>query len=186
MPEKLGPVKFHPTDDSSPNEKIHIRMSQIKALMLSVLLIAGAAESFPQNAGMPFIRNYPMTEYRAQSQNWGVIQDMRGVMLFANTDGLLEYDGVSWNLLRIPVVRCMAMDSAGRVFMGLENDLGYLDRDSAGRNRFVSLKPALPEKYRNLTTVWTLHAVGNRMVFQTDGWLYIYENGQFTLIPAKN
>ena len=161
-------------------------MSHINALALAFLLIAGAAEAFPQQAGMPFIRNYPMTEYRAQSQNWGVIQDQRGVMYFANTDGLLEFDGISWQLLRLPVARCLAMDSTGRIFMGLENDLGYLDRDTAGRNRFVSLKPALPEKYRNLTTVWTLNAVGNRMVFQTDGWLYIYENRQFSLIPAKN
>ncbi|HNO10424.1 MAG TPA: hypothetical protein PKI67_05820 [bacterium] len=48
--------------------------------------------------GEPFIRNYFPQEYRAQSQNWSIVQDHRGLMYFGNNDGVLEFDGIRWRL----------------------------------------------------------------------------------------
>ena len=60
--------------------------------------------SFSQikNIGIPFIRNFPKREYKAGTQNWGISQDQKGFMYFANNDGLLVFNGVTWHLYKMP------------------------------------------------------------------------------------
>ena len=64
---------------------------------LATLLPAQAAE-----LGSPLITNFEPEQYNASSQNWGAVQDHRGVMFFANTGGILEFDGRSWQLIPTP------------------------------------------------------------------------------------
>jgi hypothetical protein len=68
--------------------------------------------------GLPFIRNYSPKEYGAQSQNWVIVQDSRGVMYFGNYLCVLEYDGVSFVALQLPnkaVVHCSGTGPRARI-----------------------------------------------------------------------
>jgi hypothetical protein len=56
-----------------------------------------------KTTGIPFIQNYAPKDYHADSQNWAIVQDRRGIMYFGNSDGVLEYDGVSWRLIETQV-----------------------------------------------------------------------------------
>ncbi len=136
--------------------------------------------------GRPFIRNYTMEEYRAQQQNWSIAEDRQGLIMFGNNGGLLLFDGHTWELMKLPVMRGMVLDNSGRIFMGMENNLGYLDADSSGHYRFHSLKFLLPEKYRDLTPVYSLGILDEKVIFQTNEYLFIYSEGQFRIIPARS
>ena len=46
----------------------------------------------------PAMVNYKVSEYRAQNQNWAATQAENGFMYFANTGGLLEFNGMGWHL----------------------------------------------------------------------------------------
>jgi hypothetical protein len=47
-------------------------------------------------AGNYYYRNYTIKEYKQDFQNWGVVQDKDGVMLFANGNGVMTFDGKAW------------------------------------------------------------------------------------------
>jgi len=71
-------------------------------------------------AGRPFVRRYLPSEYGAPEQNWAIVQDDRGVVYVGNNAGVLEYDGTSWRLIRMPnktTVRSLAKDGAGRIYV---------------------------------------------------------------------
>src|SRR5512136_439531 len=106
-------------------------MRYIKKLRF-ILILFFAVQAYPQEAARPFLRNYPPSEYRASQQNWAVTQDKRGIMYFGNNDGLLEYDGVTWRLTKLPIVRTIAIDSLGTIYVGLENDMGFLRHEADG------------------------------------------------------
>ncbi|MEO0468630.1 MAG: triple tyrosine motif-containing protein, partial [Bacteroidota bacterium] len=98
--------------------------------------------------GNPYIRNYEAREYHASSANYGVVQDVRGLMYFANLRGVLEYDGVNWRL--IPVsnqsqVRSIDRDKKGQIFVGAIGEFGYLKADSVGSLGYESLISQLPK-----------------------------------------
>lgn len=137
-----------------------------------------AAQDVPwPAAGHPLIRTYAPAEYGAFAQNWSITQDQRGIMYFANTGGILEYDGVMWRLIPVPneVVRSLAVDSAGHVFAGGVGELGYLGRDATGQSVFTSLLDRIPADARQFADVWTLWVVGHRAYFQTLPYVFVFE-----------
>ena len=93
--------------------------------------------------GIPFITNYSPQEYGASQQNWAIVQDNRGVMYFGNNDnGVLEYDGVTWRKIKSPnnsIIRSLAVDSAGRIYVGAVGEFGFLNPDKEGAYQYISL-----------------------------------------------
>ena len=66
-------------------------------LVLAVVTINLNADLNPET-GVYVFQRYSAKQYGASPQNWGVAEDQRGIMYFANTNGLLEFDGNSWRL----------------------------------------------------------------------------------------
>jgi ligand-binding sensor domain-containing protein len=139
----------------------------MKALRFLLLLIAAYTAS-AQRLGTPLLRYYPPSEYKGFAQNWCVSQDDRGVMYFGNGKGILEYNGKSWR--RFPTemrstVLCMVKGEDGRIYIGGENEIGYLAPDSGGLMQFVSLNKFISEKESKFTYVWAVHSTREGLCF---------------------
>ena len=144
-----------------------------------ILLLAGAliwmGMAWGQSAGIPFIQNYKSRLYKASSANYGVVQDARGIMYFANFRGVLEYDGVQWRLFPLPngaAVRSLAVDSLGTVYVGGAQEMGLLEPDSLGRLRYRSLLPLIDT---------TSHRLPERIEVMGDirgAWFRGFDEGQ--------
>jgi signal transduction histidine kinase len=160
-------------------------MLKVRNLHLIIILLFMTARIFAIEPGLPFIRNYPPQEYRASQQNWAIEQDRRGVMYFGNNDGLLEFDGINWRLIKLPGVRSLAIDSTGRIFAGLENDLGYLEADNAGNWQFYSLKAKIPEIHRDINTVFKVYILGEQVYFQDLNRIYIYRDEEIKVLVSN-
>lgn len=161
-------------------------IQDIQKLRYLLILFVVVFQASSQEAARPFLRNFPPSEYRGNQQNWAVVQDKRGIMYFGNNDGVLEFDGVSWRLTKLPIVRTVAIDSSGILYVGLENDMGYLKHQTDGSYQYESLKNKIPERYRELTTVLYAYAVGEKIIFFADDKLYILENGQIKVLTSEN
>ena len=155
----------------------------LKFLLVFFLTII-LADAYSQEAGMPFIRNFQPVEYRAGRQNWSIAQDRRGVMYFGNNEGVLEYDGINWQLIKLPGVKALAIDTVGRIWVGMETDLGYLEPDYSGNLHYSSIKSKIPESHRDQSTVLHICILKNKVIFQTSDELLIYEDGQVTVITS--
>jgi signal transduction histidine kinase len=129
-------------------------------LAILVLLCASVALSAPPHveSGLPYVRYYPPKAYHAQGQVWAAAQDGRGIMYFANNDGILEYDGVTWRLIPVTAgsaVRSIGIDPERKIWVGARGDFGYLEPDPEGRLRFHSLLDRIPAEDRALQDVWS-------------------------------
>ena len=146
----------------------------------------------PDNeTGFYFSRHYPPKEYRAFVQNWAALQNAQGVMIFANGDGILKYDGVAWEFHSLPnlsVVRSLAMDENGRVYVGAYNELGYLTADKHGNHEYVSLLSHLSPEQRVFDNVHKTYVLNGAVIFNTERSLLIWDNDQFheILWPERN
>jgi hypothetical protein len=53
--------------------------------------------------GSPEVINFNKQQYGAHYQNWDATQDpLTGFMYFANSKGMLEYDGSNWKTFELP------------------------------------------------------------------------------------
>jgi signal transduction histidine kinase/ligand-binding sensor domain-containing protein len=160
-------------------------LMQIKKIVqLAFLFQFSVLPVFSQRAGMPFMRNYPPQEYKNSPQNWSVAQDQHGIMYFGNNDGVLEFDGVSWTLIKVPGVSSIAIDSTGRIFVGLDNDIGYIKPDEKGVNKFFSLKPQIPEDKREINLCYRVYILSGKVVFQTSDHVYVYNHDTISCISS--
>ena len=111
------------------------------------LLLATALSCLICNAqqinkyGVPFITNYKPTTV----QTLGIAQDQRGIIYFANDDGIIEYDGSVWNKIDLIGTKSLSIDEDNIVHVGTEGDFGYLYPNLSGQLKFVSLASKVPD-----------------------------------------
>ena len=76
-----------------------------------------------------------------ENQNWAICQDINHVMLFANRKGILSFDGQDWLSVRIPVIPFSMKTNAsdGRIYIGGENNFGFLRKNETGSYKYTSL-----------------------------------------------
>jgi len=119
---------------------IQVQIICKKSILLfwSVCLVVTA---YPQN-GSPLLAHYRESN-EAENQNWAICQDDNRIMMFANKRGILTFDGHNWDFIRIQVVPCAMKykPDIRRVFIGSENNFGYIERNEKGFYNYYSLSP---------------------------------------------
>lgn len=141
--------------------------------------------------GMPPIHNYTKQDYRAETQNWAVAQDPRGLLYFGNNLGLLEYDGTQWATYPLPnrsIVRALTLDAQGMLLVGGQDELGYFAEGERGKPQFHSLTHLLPAAYRRFEDVWKIFSTPAGTFWGTHSALFLHGGAQdtqaFRVIPA--
>lgn len=136
--------------------------------------------------GDPFILTFPPSAYQSDAymsspQNWGIVQDNRGMLYVSNTTGVLEFDGTKWQFVEGTAYTGrfqLAKGSSGVIYVGSTNDMGYLSPDSVGRMQFVSLLPHLKSSYP-VTRVIRVVAVGSAIYFSTENRIFRWSGTDF-------
>lgn len=153
-------------------------------LFLSLLLVS--ITSFSQTES-PLIRNYANKEYNASGSNFGITQDSSGMLYFGNFDGLLTFDGHNWGFINVAngkgVTSVHASDN--QIYVGSNNEFGYIDIDFTGRREYVSLSSEFDD-----LVFGGIHQVIsnlNNIFFVSISHLFSYskETGEIVVLPAK-
>ncbi len=154
-------------------------------ITLVLLLCSADASSQSQISGLPFVRIFYPSEYKAGIQNWQIAQDKRGLLYIANNFGLLEFDGNHWEVHGLKngtKVRSIAIDARGRIYAGGQGDFGYFFPDVHGRLTYISLADSLKEPYRNFDETWRVYIDNEKVYFCTLSRIYIYNGSNFTIL----
>jgi len=154
-----------------------IRAVIFAGIFLMASVYTGTAQ-LPEYMGTPFLTNYPPPTYNQHPQTWDIVQDHRGIMYFGNVNGVLEFDGVSWNLIELPgktTARSLAVDSQGKVYVGSYGEIGYLSPDENGKLRFVSLTHLIPSEHKPFYEVWNINLLNGDVFFHTYKRIFRYD-----------
>lgn len=139
----------------------------------------------------PVISNYNIRTYSdpkqgtSHNQNWGIVQDSRGIVYIANQDfntGVLEFDGTTWRHLptaKTKSVKSLAIDHKNVLYVGAENEFGYFELTNTGGRKFVSLSDAVPDSIA-FSDVWTTIVLEGKVFFQSREAIFLYENDTLT------
>ena len=149
--------------------------SNVKQFILTILILVICYQSSGQISGRPFLKNYTPKEYGAQSQNWSMVQDDRGVVYVANTTCVLEYDGKEWRSIMLEneaAARAVAKGENGVIYVGGQATFGYLAPNHSGQMNYHSLVDSIPEEHTKFADVWKVHVNDEGVYFMTDYKLF--------------
>ncbi len=132
----------------------------------------GNTAELMQLIGQPFSARYKPAGVDVFPQHFDMAQQDNGVLLVANADGLLEFDGARWWHYPMPgeeLVRSVAIDNKGRIFVGSYGQFGEMQRRPDGVLEFNDFVPMLTaaQQAEFIGDVWLTHAVGDYVYFLT-------------------
>ncbi len=133
------------------------------------------------------IHNYSRNNYNAGFQNWMIKQHPEGWIYSANNEGLLEYDGVFWNLNEVPnhMIRSLHI-SEDTVFIGGSSEIGYFYKTDIGTLTYHSLTNGT-DKWAG--EVWNTLAYRDCVYYISEGYIHKYNTNDGSIstkwIPFK-
>lgn len=167
---------------------LYLNSKSFKYFLAAILLLT-CQSIFPQvkSIGIPYVRNYELSDIQAGVQTWMIDLSKEGLVYFANNDGVLEFDGLHWRIYPLPggiVVRSVKTTENGRIYAGGFNQIGYF---SPAENRgliFNSLLHLIPDHQKDFGEVWKIYELPSGLVFQSFQQLMIYKDEGIQIIRA--
>lgn len=114
-----------------------------RKIFVIALFVLAFVTAFAQSDeyGIPQIKNFGPADYRQESQNFCVVQDKNSLMYFGNTNGVMEYDGEHWPIVKVPGRPKLAVNDNNEIYYGGYNTFGriiykngHLDLDEISNN----------------------------------------------------
>jgi len=153
----------------------------VKIFFLSIFLISifCSKSAFAQYnpIGVPKITNFESKDYGYESQNFDISQGKDGLIYFGNTNGIIEYDNHSWDIIRMSGTPSIDVDCYERNFVGGFNTIGYLKKTRYG-TKLISLLNQEIEKPGQINKIV---ALCGECFFATDTCIYKYQNDELSI-----
>lgn len=139
------------------------------------------------------IVNFPSSIHGGQNATWGITQADDGRLYFANSYGVLIYDGIKWRNLETRnsrPARSILKDKSGQILVGTKGDVGLLSSDRRGESVFKSLlessgRTDLPQG--NADTVYEIIDIGSEeYIYRTSKNIYHFKNNKIQKYKNPN
>jgi serine phosphatase RsbU (regulator of sigma subunit) len=156
-------------------------------LFFILVFTSGPSLGQLKDEGLCYVKNYSSSELRMQPQAWAIAQDLRGVMFFGTTSGILEFDGANWWVFHQTLIRSLCLDSvSGIVYAGGVGDFGYISADKKGRSIYVSLLDKVPEQYRDFGNIWYTYVTPKGVFFIGNDKIFRLNKGKIRVWTSEN
>ncbi len=149
------------------------QVKRIKAVFLLIMLINFTVLL---SQGLPPVKHYSPLDYRAENQNWAISQSADKVIYAANSQGLLEYKGGSWNFYSSPNETILRSVKAvgDRIYTGCYMEFGFWQKNETGLLSYTSLSDDLKGELEPDEEFWNILNIDEFILFQSLKRIYIY------------
>jgi len=165
-------------------------LSMVKPLAILMLIFAICSSAAGQNTiGLPLIINYGKNDFHGGAQTWDIKQDHKGLMYFANNEGLISYDGTYWKNYPLPnatILRSIAIDRNDRIYAGGQGELGYFQADPKGFLQYVSLTGLLPRSNKSFADIWHIEIFNGGVFFQATDRIFELKNNDIHVFQPQS
>jgi len=167
----------------------------LRGFLFAILVVATSIASGWAQSVYDFCRpeliHFTRQAYGAYNQNWSIAQHRQTRFLyFANSKGLLEYDGTNWRVYELPSkqkVRSVAVDEQGKIFTGALGEFGYWLPGTNGELTYHSLAPLVRQQSFRNEEVWNILTTPQGVLFQSFAFIYRYRQEEIQLLqPPGN
>ncbi|KAA3628658.1 MAG: hypothetical protein DWQ02_19085 [Bacteroidetes bacterium] len=163
-------------------------MRIIRGVILFLCLVFLNIPAFSQL--LPRTINFSKSDYQAHNQNWMIAQAPDHKMYFGNTEGLLEFNGINWNLFQLPdkqAIRSVVCDDYGLIYTGAFGELGYWHKNNSSTLEYHSLVDSTILDEVEKEEIWHILKGKDYVLFQSFSSIFIYEDHKVThLLPPGN
>ncbi len=159
----------------------YIKLHVFIFLILPKLIFA---ESKPLNTSDE-IKSFKKIEYKAARQNWSVSTSSKGFVYFANHQGLLEFDGTSWSLYKLPgetILRAVKVKNDSVIYTSGYMEMGYWKPDEFGKLHYNSLTEKAKAKFTKNIEFWNIAFTDSVVYFQSFNQILAFHSNSVSVV----
>lgn len=156
-------------------------------LLLILLLTTSIFELFASGFNA-FVVTYNKDDYKASSKNWSVDVNSEGLVYIGNHEGLLEGDGQSWKLYKLPsggILRSVAIDNNDRIYSGSFEEFGYWEADNTGKLHYTSLSDSLDNFDFHNEQIWKIIIRDEKVYFQAFSKVFVFNGNDLEIVTPE-
>lgn len=121
-------------------------------------------------SGNYFLSHYAPTNENIDYLSFDIVQTDRGVIYFANKNGVVEFDGRNWDVIESPgAIYSLAVANGNELYYGGLTGFGKLGLAGDGTTTFQSLSSDI-----NSRNIFKCKALGEKVYFLDEGHLYAF------------
>lgn len=131
---------------------------------------------------LPIVSQYNRNDYSASNQNWAVEQASDRKMYFGNNRGLLQFDGSTWEIFRMPgnkLVRSIYISpgQSKKIYVGSFEEFGYFEKSGNGQPVYFSISSKLRKYRMQNDEIWKIFEWNGKIIFQSFTSFFTYKDG---------
>jgi ligand-binding sensor domain-containing protein/DNA-binding CsgD family transcriptional regulator len=123
------------------------------------------------------IQSFGMDDYNAAGQNWMISQSDDGSVFFANSDGLLKYNGSLWSTYKSAkntIIRSVK-NINNIIYTGQVDDFGFWSKNNNGSYSYTSIPDNSDFELIDDEEFWNILEFKNWIVFQSLSRLVFFD-----------
>ncbi len=158
--------------------------------LVCALLLAGwssIAAADADERGRPLVRGFGRLEHKAHALFHSPLVTAEGLYYAGNQLAVMEFDGRVWRILKVPLTfsRSIARGPEGEIYLGDEEQLGYLPRPTNADPEFRSLLERVPADAKPFGVVRDIAVWRQDVFFATEKSILQYHRhtDAFTVWP---
>lgn len=132
------------------------------------------------------MQHYTAKDYKAGISNFDMVQSNDGILYFSNLNGILKFDGKEWQFIKIKggkISRAIHKDYRGRIYIGSNDELGYLTIDSLQNTYYQSIRGKL--EIERIGQVLQILSIKEDAYFITLNYLIRFNQAGFKYWPLN-
>ncbi len=153
------------------------------SIVIAFSLYSSSNNVFGNEIGNPYIQNIQLRKYGFENNNYSIIQDASGVLYIGNSNGILQYDGNFWNLIKTKGIPYLTINKNNVVFAGGFNEFGYLKYNNTKNLYFHNLINSSNIKFGQVKKIFDYN---DKIFFCTDKKLFVWNNTEINCIDSSN
>ena len=158
---------------------------KINVFFLIVIVFSSYSLSnntFGNEIGSPYIQNITLRKYGFENNNYSIVQDTSGVLYIGNSNGILQFDGNFWNLIKTKGIPQLTITKKNIVFAGGFNEFGYLEYNTDKSLYFHNLVNPSDIRFGQVKKIFNYN---NKIFFCTDKKLFEWNNKKLSCIDSS-
>lgn len=142
------------------------------------ILFAMCSFAQKKELGMPYVETISTKEIGYDGPWCGIAQDKTKALCFVNKNGVVVFDGASWNLLETSVTPAIYSDKRGTIYIGT-SQIQTISVSDKGEKKLI---PFFSDSTKTIGRIAELSVLNNEIYCIAENSLYVIQNKEFKKI----
>jgi adenylate cyclase len=147
-----------------------------------IFFIIPIHKSYSINFCKPYIQRVTLHNYGIDNNNFSMVQSKENFIYICNSNGVLQYDGKNWTLIKVNGARAISIGEDNRIYVGAYNQFGVLSINQSKSLVFTSLIDSSNKPNQQIGQIKRVFSYKDFILFCSEKVVYKWDGKNISIL----